>query len=95
MQYISNFEQSSRALKAAEERLEWQHFLKHWAILLRALGHGTHSVMGLLIQPVQVLSRRRRARLFGLLAPLHPSSSPHPPLPPRSASRGTSCCSSS
>ena len=40
VQYISNFEQSTRALKVAEERLEWQHFIKHWAILLRALGHG-------------------------------------------------------
>ena len=23
---------------AAEEKLEWQHFIKHWAMLLRALG---------------------------------------------------------
>ena len=53
MQYVNNFDQSSRALRGAEDVVEWVFFQKHWRLLTRAQGGGQHSLPDLLIQPVQ------------------------------------------
>ena len=68
IQYISNFEQSQRALKFAEEREEWQYFVKHWRMLLPAAGRGSHAIGDLLIQPVQRIPRY--TPLYFILYPL-------------------------
>lgn len=57
VQYVNNYEQSTRALRAAEEHEEWRYFMKHWALLTEATGHGRHSLPSLLIQPVQRIPR--------------------------------------
>ena len=57
VQYVNNFEQSSRALRAAEENEEWRFFLKHWALLTEATGFGKKNLQSLLIQPVQRIPR--------------------------------------
>lgn len=57
IQYVNNYDQSSRALKAAEDIVEWVYFEKHWRLLTKASGRGNYSVADLLIQPVQRIPR--------------------------------------
>ena len=57
VQYVNNFEQSTRTLRAIEDNAEWTFYLKHWALLLEAMGAGKQSIGSLLIQPVQRIPR--------------------------------------
>ena len=58
VQYVNNFEQSQRALDAAEKaHPEWRSFLKHWHLLLPAVGKGSVQLSDLLIRPVQRVPR--------------------------------------
>ena len=57
VQYVNNYEQSSRARRAADEVVEWTYFLKHWRLLTEAMGRGSHELDSLLIQPVQRMPR--------------------------------------
>ena len=42
-----------------QERVEFTYFMKHHRMLLAALGHGSHAIHDLLIQPVQRIPRYR------------------------------------
>ena len=77
VQYVNNFEQSTRMLAACEEREEWRYFVKHWQALMNATGHlkgGGGGVTNLLIQPVQRVPRYKL--LLEELLKLTPASHP-------------------
>jgi len=57
VQYVNNYEQSTRAIAAATELEEWRYFIKHWTLLTEATGNGKHQLGALLIQPVQRIPR--------------------------------------
>jgi len=57
VQFINNYEQSTRMLAACEERAEFRAFVRHWQVLMQATGHGGCTLRSLLIQPVQRVPR--------------------------------------